>query len=86
MRVPDRCEEIREKWRRARALLHHIEMDKLATEEYLKVNPQKYLREHYERLKRVQEIVEDEIRELEQALRTCMEKETVEDRRLCSRN
>lgn len=67
-------------------LLHHIEMDKLATEEYLKVNPQKYLREHYEWLKRVQVIVEDEMRELEQALRTCMEKETVEDGRLCSRN
>ncbi|MCC6004730.1 MAG: hypothetical protein LM590_10350 [Thermofilum sp.] len=71
--MPGRCEEIREKWRRARALLHHIEMDKLATEEYLKVNPQKYLREHYERLKQVQGIVESEIKELEQALTTCVE-------------
>ena len=68
-----RCEEIREKWRRARMLLHHIEVDKLATEEYLKVNPQKYLREHYERLKRMQEIVESEMKELERALTTCLE-------------
>jgi hypothetical protein len=73
MRVPGRCEEIREKWRRARALLHHIEMDKLATEEYLKVNPQKYLREHYERLERVQAILEGEIRELERATSICEE-------------
>ncbi|MCC6004989.1 MAG: hypothetical protein LM590_11700 [Thermofilum sp.] len=84
--MPGRCEEIRERWWRARALLHQIEMDKLATEEYLKVNPQKYLREHYEWLRRVQAIVEDEMRELEQALRTCMEKETVEDGRPRSRN
>jgi cob(I)alamin adenosyltransferase len=73
MHVPDRCEEIREKWRRARALLHHIEMDKLATEEYLKVNPQKYLREHHEWLERMQEIVEGEMKELERALMTCLE-------------
>jgi hypothetical protein len=73
MRVPGRCEEIREKWRRARMLLHHIEMDKLATEEYLKVNPQKYLREHYEWLRRVQAIVESEIKDFEQALTTCVE-------------
>jgi hypothetical protein len=73
MCVPGRCEEIREKWRRARTFLHQIEMDKLVTEEYLKVNPQKYLREHYEWLRRVQAIVESEIKELEQALTTCVE-------------
>jgi len=73
MCVPSRCEEIREKWQRARVLLHHIEMDELATEEYLKVNPQKYLREHCEWLRRVQAIVESKINELEQALVTCVE-------------
>ncbi|MCC6005086.1 MAG: hypothetical protein LM590_12190 [Thermofilum sp.] len=67
------CDEIREKWWRARTLLHQIEMDKLATEEYLKVNPQKYLREHCEWLRRVQAIVESEIKELEQALTACVE-------------
>jgi hypothetical protein len=54
-------------------LLHQIEMDELATEEHLKVNLQEHLREHYEWLRRAQAIVEGEMKELEQALATCVE-------------
>jgi hypothetical protein len=73
--MPGGCDGIRRKWRRARTLLHHIELDKLATEDYLEVNPQRYLRKHHEWLERVQANVESEIKELEWALRTCMESE-----------
>jgi hypothetical protein len=43
--MPGGCDEIRRKWQRARTLLHHIELDKLATEEYLEVNPQRSKRD-----------------------------------------
>lgn len=67
------CDDLREKWERARALLQHIELDMLATEELLRADPRDYLREHHKWLRRVQALGENQVRELERALRACVE-------------
>ena len=68
---PGGCSELEEKLEKARTLLHHVELDMRSTEQDLRIDPRGYLREHYEWLKRKRVEVEEEVRELEHALRSC---------------
>jgi len=65
------CSELEEKLEQARILLHHIELDMQSTKQDLRVDPRDYVREHYEWLKRKRVEIEEEVRELEHALRSC---------------
>lgn len=67
-----RCRELEEKLERARILLHRIELDMQDTEQDLRVDPRDYVREHYEWLRRRRAEVGEEVKELEQALRSCV--------------
>ena len=68
---PGGCSELEEKLEKARTLLHHVELDMRSTEQDLRIDPRGYLREHYEWLKRKRVEVEEEVGELEHALRSC---------------
>jgi len=65
------CSELKEKLEQARILLHHIELDMQGTEQNLRIDPRDYVREHYEWLKRKRVEIEEEVRELKHALRSC---------------
>jgi hypothetical protein len=71
---PGSCGELRERLEKARTLLHHIELDIRDTEYTLRVDPRGFVREHYEWLRMRRAEVENEVRELEQALGKCGER------------
>jgi hypothetical protein len=71
---PGSCGELRERLERARLLLYLIELDIGDAEQALSEDPRNFIREYYEWLRRMRSEVEDEVRELEQALGRCRER------------
>jgi hypothetical protein len=71
---PGSCGELRERLERARLLLYLIELDIGDAEQALSKDPRNFIREYYEWLRRMRSEVEDEVRELEQALGRCRER------------
>ena len=63
-----RCSELRERLERARLLLYLVELGIGDAEQALSEDPRDFIREYYEWLRRMRSEVEDEVRELEQAL------------------